>query len=271
MTSQSTKFSSRYSPIKKLGEGGYGTVWLVQRHSDKTVHAAKIIPDEKCKRKTWCAKRGVWIIDEIVLSETLHHVNVVKLEEVYYEREMWILVMEFLPHFVDLFDHIADTGPMSADDSRNLVTQVLAAANYLISRGIDHRDIKDENILYNPYTKQIKLIDFGSASLIPSGPYTAFQGTEVYLPPEFHTHGSYAALQGTTWAVGCLAYVLLNGESPFSTTEEVVECKTLNFKNGGLDQLSKEFLRDLLVIDEDDRLLPEEVAFHPWLTSNNMQ
>ena len=265
MNSQSTSFDTRYTPIRKLGEGAYGTVWLTQNITDGTFHAAKVIKDERCHRKTLCEDRGVWIPDEIILSEILEHPNIVKLEEVYFEEDKWILVMEFVPHFTDLFDYIARTGPMSVEDARNVITQLVDAVNYLTSLGIDHRDIKDENILYNPFTKQIKLIDFGSASLIPDGRYTKLQGTEVYTPPEYHRQGTYSSLPGTTWAIGCLAYVLLNGDCPFNTPQEVVEFEVLRFRNQRLDQGSKEFLIDLLCEDERERLLPGEIIFHPWM------
>ena len=266
MSSQeSPSFASVYTPIRKLGEGAFGTVLLAQDTRDGTLHAAKIIPDERCNRKTFCQNRGVWIPDEILISEVLEHPHIVELEEIYFEEGKWILVMEFLPGFVDLFDFIAQTGPMSVEDARNVTLQLVDAVNYLTSLGVDHRDIKDENILYNPSTKQIKLIDFGSASMIPDTPYTKLQGTEVYVPPEYHRHGVYSSLVGTTWAIGCLVYVLLNGDCPFNTNQEVKEFTFLRFGNRSLDQQSRGFLQDLLTEDEQERMLPGEIIFHPWM------
>ena len=265
MTSHPTSFSTRYTAIRKLGEGAYGTVWLTQNIAQGTLHAAKVIRDDRCHRKTWCEERGVRIPDEIILSETLDHPNIVKLEEVFFEEDKWILVMEFVPHFTDLFDYVAQTRLMPVEDARNLITQLVDAVNYLTSLGIDHRDIKDENILYNPFTKQIKLIDFGSACLIPDERYTKLQGTEVYTPPEFHRRGTYSSLPATTWAVGCLAYVLLNGDCPFNTPQDVMEFNALSFRNESLDERSKEFLADLLCEDERERMLPGEIMFHPWM------
>ena len=265
MSRSNANFSSRYSVMKKLGEGGYGTVWLVREISDGTLHVAKIVPDEKCRRKTWCEARQFWIPDEIIILEILDHPNIVKLEDIYIEEDHWVLIMEFSPNYRDLFDYIAETGPMLVEDARVLISQLFDAVNYLTSRGIDHRDIKDENVLYNPKTKQMKLLDFGSSSLINAGSYTTFQGTPVYLPPQFHWFGSYSALPAASWAVGCLSYSILNGEPVFTTTQQVAEFKILNFKNPNLDQMSKEFLNSLLNADEEVRMLPEEAAHHPWI------
>ena len=258
-------FATSYQPIRLLGEGGYGAVWLVKKIADGALYAAKIIKDSKCKRKSWCADRSAMIPDEILLSETLVHPNLMNLRELYFEQASWVIVMDYLPDFVDLFDHICQNGALSVADARHILTQLLDTCRYLISLGIDHRDIKDENILYNPSTRRIKLIDFGSASLIPDVPYSSYQGTEVYLPPEYFNYGSYSALPAMTWSIGCLAYVLLNGDCPFSTKQEVAEHRSLNFINPRLDQETKEFLRDLLTIDEDDRMTPEELIIHPWL------
>ena len=264
-TTDSTSFSQIYSPVKKLGEGGYGTVWLVMRRSDKFLYAAKIIPDSKCRRKTHCSERDTYIPDEIMLSETLEHPNILAVEGIFFEQESWVIVMEYAPGFIDLFEHISKTGLFSVPDTRNLLAQLIHTVNYLLSKGVDHRDIKDENILYNPTTKKVKLIDFGSASILPTQPYTRFQGTDVYIPPEFYLYGEYSPLPATTWSLGCVAYILLNGDSPFISKNEVKQFKSLKFLNSRLDQHSKEFLHDVFILDEDLRLLPAELLLHPWM------
>ena len=166
-TSTSPCFTESYLPIKLLGEGGYGAVWLVRRISDGTLHAAKIIEDSRCRRKTWCDKRSEKIPEEIMFLENLHHDNLISLHEVYFEKSSWVLVMEYLPGYVDMFEYISQTGVMSVEEAREVLTQLVDTCSYLVSCGVDHRDIKDENILYNPSTKNIKLIDFGSASWLP--------------------------------------------------------------------------------------------------------
>ena len=263
--SNPSSFSSLYAPIKLLGEGGYGAVWLVKRLSDSTLHAAKIMKDSKCRRKTWCSNRSMMVPDEIVLSEHLSHPNLLHLEEVFFEQESWIIVMEFLSGYMDLFEYTSKNGPLSAEDSKDVLRQLIETCYYLVSEDIDHRDIKDENILYNPETKQMKLIDFGSASIIPDGAYTKFQGTDVYVPPELYIYGSYSALPAMSWSIGCLAYVLLNGDAPFKSKQEVAEYKTLKFLNPSLDQASREFLREVLKAEESDRMLLSELIDHPWL------
>ncbi len=222
-------FSSTYTSLKNLGGGGYGTVWLVEHSNNKTLHAAKMINDATCYRETFCEKRQIMIPDEIFLWEQLAHPNLLDLHEIFYEGDTWIMILEYQPDFVDLFNFIAKVGPLHPKLARCILSQLLDVVFYLLSLGIDHRDLKDENILFNPATGEIRLIDFGSACLVtPDTVYTHFEGIEIYLPPEFYHHGKYRALDGTTWAVGCLAFVLLNGDAPFDTREHVKSYKSLN-------------------------------------------
>ena len=265
--SSSDSFSQGYSTIRRLGAGGFGTVYLVRRVLDGSLQAAKVFHDSKCSKKTYCGRRAAVVPDEILLTENLSHSNLIIPNRTYFEGGWWIIVMDYLPGYIDLFDHLSDSGALSVDNTRFIISQLVDVTCYLLSMGIDHRDIKDENILYNPSTRHIKLIDFGAAGRVPTPgvPYTSFCGTEVYMPPQYFLHGSYLPLPAITWTIGCLAYALLNGDGPFATPQEVASYRYLSFLNPHLDQGSKEFLRDLLERDEDDRMLPQQIRTHPWL------
>ena len=52
-------FYHKYYVVRKLGSGGYGTVFLVGRRSDDKKFAAKIVPQARCRRTTWCSARQV--------------------------------------------------------------------------------------------------------------------------------------------------------------------------------------------------------------------
>ena len=93
-------FSSTYTSLKHLGQGGYGTVWLVEHSNNKTLHAAKMINNARCHRQTFCEKRQMMIPDEIFLWEQLTHPNLLDLHEIFYEEETWIMIMEYQPDFV---------------------------------------------------------------------------------------------------------------------------------------------------------------------------
>ncbi|MEH1830612.1 MAG: AAA family ATPase [Nostoc sp.] len=97
---------------------------------------------------------------------------------------------------------------------------------------IIHKDIKPANILINPTTKQVKLIDFSIASLLPrvtqlSISPTVLEGTLAYLSPE-QTGRMNRGIDYRTdfYSLGITFYELLTGQLPFQSDDfmKLVHC-----------------------------------------------
>ncbi|MEG4584348.1 AAA family ATPase [Microcoleus sp. MOSTC5] len=97
---------------------------------------------------------------------------------------------------------------------------------------IIHKDIKPSNILINPETKEVKLIDFSIASLLPRETQTlinpnVLEGTLAYISPE-QTGRMNRGIDYRTdfYSLGFTFYELLTGELPFQSKEpmELVHC-----------------------------------------------
>ena len=97
---------------------------------------------------------------------------------------------------------------------------------------IIHKDIKPANILINPQTKQVKLIDFSIASLLPRETQTlmnpnVLEGTLGYLSPE-QTGRMNRGIDYRTdfYSLGVTFYELLAGELPFRSNDpmELIHC-----------------------------------------------
>lgn len=78
-----------------------------------------------------------------------------------------------------------------------------------------HRDIKLENIIINPDTKQIKLIDFGFA-VYSTKLLKSFCGTLNYMSPELVSKKEYKGSCLDIWTCGIVFYVMLTGIFPFA-------------------------------------------------------
>ena len=262
----SDSFNNHYRILKLIGQGGYGKVWLCTRLSDSKLFAAKMVLDTRCRRKTWCMDRDVFLPDEVVLWEGLDHPNIIRLEEVFSEHGSWIFVMEYLEEYVDLFSLTEIRGRLSEQEAAKILRQIVAVCEYLMTQEVDHRDIKDENILYNPSTQQIKLIDFGSTSFLePTLRYHNLQGTEVYIPPELYNQGSYDPICGMVWSIGCLAYVLVTGGVPFNNRTEVMEYKQLTWSKCSVGPLYRDFVERCLQRFEILRTDFFKLKFHPLI------
>ncbi|MBD0389589.1 MAG: serine/threonine protein kinase, partial [Nostoc sp. C3-bin3] len=97
---------------------------------------------------------------------------------------------------------------------------------------IIHKDIKPANILINPETKQVKLIDFSIASLLPRETQTlispnVLEGTLAYISPE-QTGRMNRGIDYRTdfYSLGVTFYELLTGKLPFQSEDamELVHC-----------------------------------------------
>ncbi|TBU35195.1 kinase-like protein [Dichomitus squalens] len=120
----------------------------------------------------------------------------------------------------DLFD-LVESYPhgLPPDLIRTYLGQIADACAFLHSKGIVHRDIKDENVVLGPAGKCV-LIDFGSSGLVRKGGWDTFSGTLDYAGPEILRGERYYGKEQDVWAFGVVAYVMLVGECPFTTAAE---------------------------------------------------
>ncbi|MFB2917132.1 trifunctional serine/threonine-protein kinase/ATP-binding protein/sensor histidine kinase [Aerosakkonema funiforme] len=99
------------------------------------------------------------------------------------------------------------------------------ALDLLYRERVIHKDIKPSNILINPQTKEVKLIDFSIASLLPRETQTlvnphVLEGTLAYISPE-QTGRMNRGIDYRTdfYSLGVTFYELLTGELPFSSND----------------------------------------------------
>ena len=231
--------------------------------------AVKTMNDDRCKNRTYVSSIDQTLPNEFVLWHPLSHPNIVSLLDIYLDaRTMkWYLVMEYDPDFVDLFDFMNHKKKLSNNKSATIIKQLVNVVYYLSLENVDHRDLKDENILYNPSTQQIKVIDFGSSGPLSSDPYTSYRGTDVYIPPEYYNTGHYNSFPASVWAIGCISYILLAQNCPFESIKAVTEFKKLEQLKPGFTGSTPRlnFIRRCLAPSPSDRILLSDLIRHPWL------
>lgn len=88
------------------------------------------------------------------------------------------------------------------------------AVSYMHSKGVSHRDLKLENIIFDG-KGDLKLIDFGFAST-ESNKQNCFCGTPTYMAPEIIKKTEYLGSQVDTWAMGVILFRLITGTYPFA-------------------------------------------------------
>lgn len=200
----------RFVPIRPLGRGGCGTVWLAREVAVDREVAIKVLARVTDPVQIQRFRR------EAALSATFRH-----------------------PHIVEVVDHDADTpepwiayeyirgetlrsrirgGPVPWRDALRIAIQLASALGYAHARGAVHRDVKPENVL-EAVTDHHKLCDFGLAFWTDgSGRLTAaneFVGTPAYIAPDT-VRGDPLGPAVDVYAVGVVLFELLTGAPPFS-------------------------------------------------------
>jgi predicted ATPase/signal transduction histidine kinase len=113
-----------------------------------------------------------------------------------------------------------------------IAIQITNSLEILYQNCIIHKDIKPSNILINPETKEVKLIDFCLASLLPRETQTLLspnilEGTLAYISPEQTGRMNRGIdYRSDFYSLGVTFYQLLTGKLPFATKDplELVHC-----------------------------------------------
>merc|ERR1711953_419695 len=255
------EFSKLYKLGGELGKGGFGVVYAAVRKADKLQVAVKEVYKAKIIKKTSDGKIPL----EVALMQQVADVpGVIKILDWFESTESFFIVME---KFVgkDLFDFISERGPLKEPAARDLFAQVLETVLLCHNRGVLHRDIKDENILIEPRSKQIRLIDFGSGTYLIDGLYNDFEGTRVYAPPEWLLTRRYSASSLTVWSLGILLHDLVVGDIPFEEDDQTLQGLPDWSNETALSPALKDLIQACLDTDPRSRLSLEQLSSHPWL------
>ncbi|MEI7487843.1 MAG: protein kinase [Chryseobacterium sp.] len=167
-------------------------------------------------KKTTCAR-------EIKFLELLKDVTgIVKYMRHFVDDEFVYIVLAKNPNTIDLYDYITKCeGKISETLAKNILKQLIFILLECKSKKVLHNDIKETNILINPLTYEITLIDFDAAEIwCDDFQYSRYLGTWQYSCPEWHI-GTYSADNMCTWQIGVLMYSMLCGQLPFECHSQI--------------------------------------------------
>ena len=114
-----------------------------------------------------------------------------------------------------LFERLVDEGAYSEEYAARILQQIAVALYHLHSRGIVHRDVKPENVVFEMEgDTRVKLIDFGTAVALEERGGTISSGGRIgtwsYWAPEQLKQEPYD-FAVDMWSLGTRAYVLCSG------------------------------------------------------------
>ncbi|KAK3357499.1 hypothetical protein B0T25DRAFT_160855 [Lasiosphaeria hispida] len=255
--------------LEEMGQGAYGQVKLARYRNSSKKCVLKYVTKRRILVDTWTRDRRLGTVPleihvlDYLRRDGFRHPNIVEMED-FFEDDVNYYI-EMVPHGLpgmDLFDYIELRTNMDELESRSIFVQVARAIHHLHTKAlVVHRDIKDENVILDGEGR-IKLIDFGSAAYIKSGPFDVFVGTIDYAAPEVLAGKPYGGKEQDVWALGILLYTIIYKENPFYSIDEIMD-RDLRVPYTISDD-SIDLIRHMLDRDVTQRFDIEQVLAHPW-------
>ncbi|MBI5763117.1 MAG: protein kinase [Planctomycetes bacterium] len=213
-----------YKLLQKLGEGGFGVVFMADQDSPVRRRVAlKIIKlgmDTKLVIARFEAERQALAL--------MDHPNIARvLDGGATDAGRPYFVMEYVKG--EPVTQYADRNNLSIPDRLGLFTQVCHAIQHAHLKGIIHRDIKPSNVIVSTQDGRphAKVIDFGIAKatdhrLTEKTLFTEHHlliGTPAYMSPEQAEGSLDIDTRTDVYSLGVLLYELLTGSTPFDNTK----------------------------------------------------
>ncbi|XP_051737811.1 serine/threonine-protein kinase MAK isoform X6 [Ctenopharyngodon idella] len=208
---------NRYTTLKQLGDGTYGSVLM-----GKSNESGELVAIKRMKRKFYSWEECM-NLREVKSLKKLNHANVVKLKEVIRENDHLYFVFEYMKENLYQLMKDRENKMFTENEIRNIMFQVLSGLAFVHKHGFFHRDMKPENLLcMGP--ELVKIADFGLAREIRSRPpYTDYVSTRWYRAPEVLLRSPVYSSPIDIWAVGCIMAELYTLRPLFPGNSEVDE------------------------------------------------
>uniref|UniRef100_A0A8C1BJ74 non-specific serine/threonine protein kinase n=1 Tax=Cyprinus carpio carpio TaxID=630221 RepID=A0A8C1BJ74_CYPCA len=262
---------SYYEVGNMLGQGGFGAVYEGRRVMDGLEVAVKFVKkSEDTKYINFTEPLPLEVALLILANEGPRVPHIIQLLDWKDVGEYYIMVLERPVPCEDLLDFVQRHGGRIDEVlARVIMRQATQAAYMSCQRGVLHRDIKQENLLINKDTLEVKLIDFGCGDLLQTMAYTTFMGTRMYCPPEFLSQGKYHGEPATVYSLGVLLFSLICGTFPDSHDKIMIDLN--RWFIAGLSQECCQLICSCLQRDPKKRLDLGKILHHKWFKGINMK
>ncbi|ATZ80893.1 serine/threonine-protein kinase [Bodo saltans virus] len=274
-----------YTILEKIGKGGFGNVYKAKHKITNDIVALKTISLKSHKQISNKIK------NELKVSKTLIHPNIVKYYDAYYNNKTVAIIYEFCDG--DTLKTFIKKLHMSSIDNlqkeiicKKILCQIKNAIEYMYTRNVVHRDLKPENILFKKENNNyvIKLIDFGFSRFISTSNIDtngnvniniSTCGTPFFMAPEMLCGQCYN-IKADLWSFGIMMYQLLYNKMPYQNVNNYsdlinkIKNETIHYDNIYSEQCIH-LLKLLLNNDSDSRISWEQFINDKWFCIDNIE
>ena len=198
----------RYRPLRPLGSGGSGSVWLARDERTGLDVALKMVARE--------GKSAARAEREAKTAAQLRHPACLRAYGFGRDSRHVYIAYEFVPG--ETYREALRAGNLTDDEAVEACAQVCDGLAHAHAAGILHRDIKPSNVLLTDGDQvAARVLDFGLAQMADAETLTEagdVPGTLAYISPE-RLAGGDATPAADVYAVGVMLWEALAGRHPF--------------------------------------------------------
>src|SRR5438874_6966802 len=255
---QSELVLGRYRPLRPLGSGGSGSVWLARDEQNGLDVALKIVPRE--------GKAASRAEREAEAATRLRHPACQRAYGFGRDSQHVYIAYEYVPGRT--FREAMRSGELDDSSAIEAATQILDALAHAHARGIVHRDVKPSNVLLaEGPSVSVRVLDFGLAQIREAETLTAqgdVPGTLAYIAPE-RLAGAETTEASDIWAVGVMLWEALAGRHPFWRSSLLETARAIEEGAPPLESMRPDLPRPLLAavaraLDLDPGRRPDAAA-----------
>lgn len=207
--------NNRYSIQEKLGQGGSSITYTAidQKSNQQVALKALSLTGLEDWKKIELFEREGKILQQLNHPAIPKYLDYFKIET---EDDVYFYIAQQLAPGKSLAHLISEGWQPGETTIKNIAEQILEILVYLqqLTPPVIHRDLKPQNIIYQPDTGKLFLVDFGAVQ--DTYHHTVMGSTVVgtygYMAPEQYRGG--AVLSTDLYSLGCTLLFLLTGESP---------------------------------------------------------
>ncbi|GJE86675.1 serine/threonine protein kinase-like protein [Phanerochaete sordida] len=195
--------------IDCIGHGSFGAVFRAREvaHPESSLLAVKIIPKDEQSQ----LYRRELLLHGVVQA----HPGVASIRDTFSDKHFLYIVLDYFAAG-DVWRAIKEKKVFWGNDAlvRSIFLQMIDAVAFCHEKGVYHRDLKPNNFLISHDMKQVRLTDFGLASMTRKN-HAYGVGTHQYRSPECNNilgdHQGFDAVRNDIWALGIILVNMLAG------------------------------------------------------------
>lgn len=200
------KVIGNYRILEFIAEGGFGETYKAKHIlADELVcfkHCSNISPEDE----------AILLAEAKAIWDLRHYALPVMRDFVRMDDGSFSLVMSYIPG-PTLAQVVEKAGRLDAEDVAWIAERILNSLKYLHYHGVVHGDVKPQNIIIQPESHLVVLVDFGLSMVKPSSKDVSKGYTLLFAPPEEIDGGSPLIPESDFYSLGMTMIYALGGNA----------------------------------------------------------